>query len=267
MSRLAWMDRIRLWFASGRRRESPGHETNRWSLSPAPRELALATAVAGGGNGDAIHDEGLVDADGAPPKGTLVRAPGRDEASPRRDAALPKAETSRTEAAVAVESPPGRPAWAEGLDALPDRIAGALAGSAASAEALARVAAELETRRDVDRTAAEAMAALPETAERQAALVRRTNELLEHQNRLTESMIDGLAGLRAAFRSVEESSRRHLACIAQLETTHRQVLDVYQSTLLRAHRRLGRFALFAVGLSLAALAAVGWLIYLGHVAP
>jgi hypothetical protein len=254
------MDRIRLWFAGGRRRRNgPDEEMKAWSLSPAQAELALATAGAPGGE---IRDEGLVDTDEPPPPEPLAEIPETRGAKPASDQTEDRAETSREEPAA-----PAAPPWLDRLDALPDRIADALKGSAASTEALGRIAAEMEARRDTDRGAAEAMAALPESAERQADLVGRTNELLEHQNRLTESLVDGLAGLRAAFRSVEESSRRHLACIAQLETTHRQVLDVYQSTLLRAHRRLGRLALFAVGLAVAALGAVGALIYLGYVVP
>ena len=82
-----------------------------------------------------------------------------------------------------------------------------------------------------------------------------------------ESILDSLVSLRSAFRTIDESSRRHATALAHLEASHREVLLGYQAMLLRAHRRLGRLATLAVLVAAAALGGVGYVAYLTLVAP
>jgi len=51
-------------------------------------------------------------------------------------------------------------------------------------------------------------------------------------------------------------------CIARLETAHREVLETYQTLVLRTHRRLGRLAMLAVLLASAAIGAVAYVLWL-----
>ncbi|MGB2997280.1 MAG: hypothetical protein WBC59_01425 [Phycisphaerae bacterium] len=155
--------------------------------------------------------------------------------------------------------------WVRSLETLPERIAESVAAGAAGAKTLERIGRELDGHRNTSRTVAEAIGRLPDLAGDQAALTRRTHEILEQQTHLAEAMVDGLAGLRATLKTVEESADRHLACIAQLEQCHRRVLEVYQSMLLKAHRRLGRVATAALLLAAIALGAAGYVVYLAIV--
>ena len=245
MSRLAFVDRVKSWFGASRAhlRATAGPD-ERWPLGRASGELALAGVGAGDPSGDDLDLPDMA----AVAVATAVKA-------------LPRPVAQR----VPPPAPPterGDPQWLDRLESLPDRIAEAVARSASGAQSLAKVAAELQGHRETERGVAEAIAELPGLARERSSLIAETNHLLEQQNRLTETMIDGITGLRAALRSMDESSLRHLACIEQLEAVHRQVLDVYQTTLLKAHRRLGRLSLFAVALSIAALAAVAVMIHL-----
>jgi len=73
---------------------------------------------------------------------------------------------------------------------------------------------------------------------------------------------DGIGGLRASMQTMDESARRHLKAINQLETCHRQVLLGYQRMLVDSHRRLGRLAALAAVLASLAIGGTAWVAYL-----
>jgi hypothetical protein len=230
------VDRVKAWFGGGGRRRRHPALPRRWTFGPDPADLALAAV----GSGRAAQAAPRPDAD-------ALAAP---------DAAPPE----ETSAAWPPLSEPV-PEWVERLEELPDRVAEAVGRGAAGTKTLERIAAELDGHRARSGAATEAIGRLPDLGQEHTALLKEANRLLDHQNRLGEALLDGFKGLRAALRTVEESSRRHLACIHHLETTHRQVLEVYQGLLLRAHRRLGRLSAAAVLLALAALAGVAYAIW------
>jgi len=183
----------------------------------------------------------------------------------------PRNDLSATEAPCAPprEAPSSSPErdapdgeWVRALEALPERIAESVAASATGAKTLEKIGRELDGHRNTSRAVAEAIGRLPDLTGDQAALTRRTHEILEQQTHLAEAMVDGLAGLRAALKTIEESADRHLACIAQLEQCHRRVLEIYQSMLLKAHRRLGHIATAALLLAAIAVGAAGYVVYL-----
>jgi len=122
--------------------------------------------------------------------------------------------------------------------------------------ALANVAQELHGHRETSRAIAHSVERLPDLAASQVDLLRRNNQLHEREVHVAEGVLDELAALRGAFRSVEESSRRHLRCFTEIESNHREVLAEYQDLLLRQHRRLYRMTLAAVLLAAAALGGV-----------
>ncbi|MCX5674007.1 MAG: hypothetical protein NTX87_03270 [Planctomycetota bacterium] len=156
------------------------------------------------------------------------------------------------------------PAWMQSLEDLPVRAAESAAERAAATRALEQVAEELQGHRQTTRVLAAAIRRLPDIATHHAELTRETNQILERQSAALESMLDGLAALRAAFNTVEESSRRHLKAIALLESSHRQILFEYQTMFLRSHRLVGILAAVAVILATGALGAVayvGWHVF------
>lgn len=243
MSRIGWFERLKGWFRGSSEAAEEG-----WTIHSAGAGLALAGA--GAGLSDAAR---------------LVTTPETDKAAaPRLAAGAPRAtvdappESPDADPLVAMPDPE----WLDRLADLPERIAGAVSQSAVGAKALARIASELDGHRATGDALAESVTQLPDLAAAHAQLVRETNTLLEHQNRLTETVLETLGGLRGTLGTVEETGRRHLACLAHLEANHRQVLELYQTTLLASHRRLGRMALFAAMLGVAALTGVGYLVYL-----
>jgi len=157
------------------------------------------------------------------------------------------------------------PAWMQSLEDLPVRVAESAAERAAATRALEQVAEELQGHRQTTRVLAAAIRRLPDIATHHAELTRETNQILERQSAALESMLDGLAALRAAFNTVEESSRRHLKAIALLESSHRQILFEYQTMFLRSHRLVGYVAAVAVilaGTALGGLAYVAYMVFL-----
>ena len=150
------------------------------------------------------------------------------------------------------------PEWMQSLEELPRRIAETAAGSAAGIRSLEHIAGELEGHRQATRAIAASMKRLPDLALAQGELARETNKLLERQSLVLESMLDGITDLRSAFKTTEESSRRHLKAIAVLETSHRQILFEYQTMFLRTHRRLGYLAAAAAMLAAGALGGVAY---------
>jgi hypothetical protein len=153
------------------------------------------------------------------------------------------------------------PAWMKSFETLPARLTESAAHAAAGARSLENIGAELEGHRLATRTIADSVRRLPDMAAHQADLARQANKTLERQALVLESTLDGITDLRAAFRSVEESSRRHLKAIAQLEYGHRQILFEYQEMLLKVQRRLARLAFLGVILGALALAGVGFALF------
>jgi hypothetical protein len=174
------------------------------------------------------------------------------------------APASAAEAAGAPADPaasrldPLDPVWMKSLEDLPRRIAEAMTGAARGTQTLDRIAAELYGHRQTARAVAEAVRRLPDMAANQAELTRDMIRSLERQVNILEAMFDAITALRSAFRTVDESSKRHLLAISQLEACHRQVLLDYQRLLLRAHGRLGWMALAGIVMGAAALGGMAY---------
>jgi hypothetical protein len=256
MSTLGLVDRVRSWFGS-KGASAPagvGFAGGRWSLGPAPERAALALASAA-----AFARAPAMDTEPAPEDCDIDR-PLRSE--PRAPAGTPPLE-----APPALPDPfrphldPIDPVWIESLDALPRRIAESVAQSAHGARALEQIGTQLEGHRETAQAIRDAVGRLPHLAADQVDLVRETNRILKRQCNLLESMFDGITALRAALRTVDESSRRHELALAELEESHHQVLCEYQTMLLKAHRRLGRLAAVAILMAAAAVGGVAYVAY------
>jgi hypothetical protein len=148
------------------------------------------------------------------------------------------------------------------LQDLPERIARSVAASAPAAQPMGQIAGELQGHRETSRAIAHAVGRLPDLAGAQADLTRRGNQLIEREIRVTEGVLDELAALRGAFRTVDESARRNLQCLIEIESTHREVLAEYQDLLVKEHRRLYRLTILAVLLAAAALGGVAYMLSL-----
>jgi hypothetical protein len=249
MSQLNLVDRVKSWFgvAHVERPRPAGVGPKPWTAaSTAP---AAGLLLAGAGRNATV----------APP--TCSAFDGRLSA-PAGPGAETTAVATEIDKASAVQRPEPNPEWVRLLNTLPERIAESLAASAAGAKALEKIGRELEGHHDATRTLAESVRQLPDLATDQAAVTKRTNNLLEQQSRLAEATVDGLVGMRGALKSVEESAQRHLVCIARLETAHREVLETYQTLVLRTHRRLGRLAMLALVLASGAIGAVAYVLWL-----
>jgi len=251
MSQLNLVDRVKSWFGVTRveRPRRAGVGAKPWTAaSTAP---AAGLLLAGAGRS----------ATAAPPISSAFdgRLAAPAAGGPGTQTTAVATETGKTPDA---QRPEPNPEWIRLLNTLPERIAESLAASAAGAKALDKIGRELEGHRDATRSLAESVRQLPDLATDQAAVTKRTNNLLEQQTRLAEATVDGLAGMRGALKSVEESAQRHLVCIARLETAHREVLETYQTLVLRTHRRLGRLAMLAVLLASAAIGAVAYVLWL-----
>jgi len=253
MSQLGLVDRVKSWFAAARRHRHRhlGAGAKRW---PSATGAGLALASIGQDASPLIRSRQDRDPTGS-------AAPAADRVGIRQTDASP------TGTAVAEPETLPQAEWLHVLEDLPDRIAESVATSPAGTKTLEKIHRELDGHRDTARTIAEAVKRLPDLATDQAALTRRTHELLARQVYLAEATVDGFIGLRAALKSVEESAGRHAACIAHLESCHRQVLEVYQAMLLKAHRRLGRLAALGVLVASAALGAVAYVLWMVLAAP
>jgi hypothetical protein len=152
------------------------------------------------------------------------------------------------------------PTWMQSLEELPRRIADSVTEAAGSARALGQIAGELSGHRQTSRVVMDAVRRLPALAANQVELTREAAKALDRQTLVLESLLDGVTALRSAFRTIEESSRRHVLAISQLETCHRQVLLEYQGMLIRAHRKLAWLAFGGVVLGAAALGGVAYAI-------
>jgi len=257
MTALGLLERVRGWFGGGN-----GHGRAKRSSSVPPQEgaayLAGGKAQAAGAAFDAGDSQGAAASPGA---SAFAKA------SPDRPAAGSKAVSDLDPRPSALEPRPSaldppNPAWMQSLDDLPVRVAESAAERATATRALEQVAEELQGHRQTTRVLAAAIRRLPDIATHHAELTRETNQILERQSAALESMLDGLAALRAAFNTVEESSRRHLKAIALLESSHRQILFEYQTMFLRSHRLVGILAAVAVILAAAALGGLAYVAYM-----
>ena len=249
MSRLTLVDRVKSWFGVAHVKRPRRAGAKPWAAASTAPAAGLLLAGAGGSATAAPPISSAFDGRPAAP---AAGGPG----------AQTTAVATETGKAPDAQRPEPNPEWIRLLNTLPERIAESLAASAAGAKALEKIGRELEGHRDATRTLAESVRQLPDLATDQAAVTKRTNDLLEQQTRLAEATVDGLVGMRGALKSVEESAQRHLVCIARLETAHREVLETYQTLVLRTHRRLGRLAMLALVLASGAIGAVAYVLWL-----
>jgi hypothetical protein len=224
------MSRVRAFFA-GKHEATPA--------------VAAETAWSGGGGTLALV--GTAVADEAPPRESVAAPPPEARRPPQPEPAPPPEpprERNRQKAPASPRIDPLDPPWIERL------------------VSLGAVGRELEGHRETTEALLRAVRQLPELTSDQTDHVVQTNRLLERQNVLLSSMLDTLAGVGASMQTMEESGRRHLTAIGQLEASHRQVLYAYQDVLERAHRRLGRLATLATVLAAVAVGGVAWVLYL-----
>ena len=254
MTALGLLERVKGWFggtdgAGGRashKRPWAGPAENTGDDAPASASGAIA-AVAARAPREAC------DGAASPAAPAAGSAAGSDEA-PSPDARPPALD-------------PLDPEWMQSLEELPRRMAESAAGSAAGVRSLEQIAGELEGHRQATRAVAASMKRLPDLALAQGELSRETNKILERQSLVMESMLDGVIALRSAFKSIEESSQRHLKAIAVLETNHRQILFEYQTMFLRTHHRLGYLAAAAAMLAAGALGGVAYVAWYVFATP
>ena len=247
MSRLGFMNRVRSWFGGkGDVTDAVGASSKRWSL---PSASAPSLALGASGAAAAVRESAPATCSDIP------HSP--DSASAA--IAMARSGADRASGAPTEMIDPLDPEWLKSFEDLPQRIAESVAAQATGPASLEQVEYELEGHRQTSRAIMDAVRRLPDLAASQADLARKTNAILERECHLTESLIDGVAALRAALRGVDESSKRHLVAIEQLEESHREVLREYQAVLLKAHRRLGRSVAMAMLLAAAALGGIGYL--------
>ena len=257
---IGFLERMKRWFPGKRSQSAAPGAPKRCSLGPGEVDAGLALAGAGAAAAG-IARASLISPDPAEEPSVWEG----DRAAGARPRALPLtgAGASAYAAPPASRLDPLDPAWMSALEELPARIAESVADRAAGAESLQRMAGEMEGHRQATRTIAAAVRRLPDLAVTHVEATRETNKLLGRQALVLESMLDGLTGLRAALKTVEESSRRNLKAISLLESSHRQILFEYQTMFLRAQRRLGFLASAAIMLAagaIAALAYVAWMV-------
>jgi len=254
MGRKRLFDRVRSWFGSkveGGRATIPA--AKRCALEPVTTDALTAFERTGAAT--------VATAAAAPVSEPRDLLPGDSAFEVPSPAALtlPRAgELAATRPTTQSHLDPLDPPWIEALEQLPGRIAMSVTEAAGSARALNQVAAELSGHRQTSRVVMDAVRRLPDLAANQSELTRDTNRALERQTLLLESLFDGITALRASFRTVEESSRRHIMALAQLEACHRQVLFEYQRMLVKAHRRVAWLALTGVALAALAIGGLGY---------
>jgi HAMP domain-containing protein len=218
----------------------------------------------GGGNGHGRPKRATLEAESYLARGNSHAAAEAADADKAEAESMCPASSAAGSSDIASPEPhpsalePLDPEWMQSLEELPRRIAENAADSAAGVRSLEQIAGELEGHRQSTRTIAATIKRLPDLALAQGELSRETNKILDRQSLVLESMLDGVIALRAAFKSTEESSQRHLKAIAILETSHRQILFEYQMMFLRTHRRLGYLAAAAAMLAAGALGGVAY---------
>jgi hypothetical protein len=279
MSGFGFIERMKGWFGGKRAAHGgPAAGGKRYTLGPPDGDTALSLAGAGAAAAGMVEPAGRFNIPAEPiaieAAAPVSSAEATGNALLESSAACPPGSLGgeaagrfTSEAASGGVARPTRldpldPVWMQSLEELPARIAESVARSAAGVRMLENIGAELEGHRQATRTIADSMRRLPDLAAGQSDLLRQANKTLERQAVVEEATLDAITDLRAALRTVEESSRRHLKAIAQLEYGHRQILGEYQEILLGAHRRLGRMATLGVLLAALALGGVGYALYL-----
>jgi hypothetical protein len=258
MNRIGLFQRMKGWFGGKEASaESPSSGAKRYSLGPPDSSAAIAM-VGSGAAAAGISVPRMTEA----LEGSFAPLPDMSAAvlveERQADAEVEESAGSSLPAPAAGPSrlDPLDPVWMRSLDELAGRLAESAARTATGVRCLENIGAELEGHRQISRAMAEAVRRLPELAIQQAELARQINRTLERQALTLESSLDTLAELRSAFKGVEETSRRQVAAISQLEHGHREVLYEYQALLVQSNRRLGRLALIGIVLGLAALVGV-----------
>ena len=251
------LERVRGWFGNGGRAGPEARsraDARFWSSVHQSASAALLFASSGGAGAAAL-------------RGPVPQGPRPSHESPALKLApppcAPEGPRPRDPEAAAWREAPERE-LVELLRGLPDRIARSVNRPAPGGESIGQMAEELRDHRQTHRSIAEAVGQLPEQATTQTDLLRKGNQLAERHARVTESVLDELTALRTAFRNVDESSRRNLRCLAQIEANHREVLREYQDLLVVQHRRLWRAAILATVLAAFSLAGVAYVLSVAH---
>jgi hypothetical protein len=259
MGRLRLFDRVKSWFGAKVETQdgTAGPSAKRWSIETAEPGARLGFTGAGtaavatrGPSLNAAADDADYEYPAPAAPSTEAIAASLATLTTTRDDTPPPAAAS-----AAAEGDPLDPAWMASLDELPRRIAEAATQGTAGLHALKAISLELEGHRQNTRALLQTIRRLPFLEAEQTEVARDANKLLERQLLILESMFDGITSLRASFRSVDESSKRQILAISQLETCHRNVLIEYQTLLIRAHRRVAWIA--AIGVLLGATALGG----------
>lgn len=248
MGRQGFFDRVRSWF---------GHQGHRGGATgPSAKRCALEPVTA-----DA---QSAFERTGAATVATATMLSVSEELDPFAEERCPAALSPAADGMARPPAPghldPLDPTWMQSLEELPRRIAESAVEAAGSARALHQIASELGGHRQTSRVVMDAVRRLPDLAANQAELTRDVIKALERETLLLEALYDGLTGMRASFRTVDESSRRHVMAIAQLETSHRQLLLEYQGMLIKAHRKVAWMAFGGIVLGAGALGGVAYAI-------
>lgn len=244
MSRKGLMDRVRSWFGAKVEATDAADRPSakRCALRPPATEsgLALPAIVAAGSTG--------------PTRGPRdIALPDEDEARAMVQAAMaPRNHATKT------HLDPMNPEWMDSFEELPHQIAQSMAEAAAGTRSLERIAGELQGHRQQSRALLETVQHLPNLSANQARIAQETNRILERQLLIMESTFDSIVALRAGMKTMEETSRRQVAALAQLEGSHRGVLFEYQAMLQQTHRHLVWLTLLGIALAAGALGGVAY---------
>ena len=257
MSGPGLLQRMRGWFGGKEAVPESPPAARRYTLGPPDPSAAIAMVGSGAAAAGISAPRATEIIEGAfdPPAGTSAAVMVEER---HADAEV---EESAGPALPAPAAGPSRldpldPVWMRSMDELPARMAESAAKAAAGLRCLENIGAELEGHRQAGRAISEAVRRLPDLAAQQADLARQMNRTLERQALVLESSLDTLSELRSAFRGVEETARRQVHAIAQLEHGHREVLYEYQELLVQSNRRLGRLAMIGIVLGLVAMVGV-----------
>jgi len=254
------LERVKGWFGGSRIESSTPSRTDArfWSSVHQNASAALRFATSGGTGVAVLPEPAPKAAAAACPTLRLAAVPrSTEEPTKPHDADAPEWQSLPCAAkagALPVTPAPDRELTGLLRD-LPERIARSLGRTPGDADAVDRMADELRDHHETNHT-------LAEQATSQTELLRRGNQIAERHTHLAESTVDELIALRAAMRNVDESSRRNLQGLAEIEAHHRTVLGEYQDLLTMQHRRLWRAAILAILLATVSLGSVAYAIVL-----
>ena len=231
MSTLTFMTRVRAFFG-GKHTDVPDAIVPEGVWPAGGRTLALVGAsvaqdASTGNTGSGLPRQAYVPSSPTPK-------------SPREPAAAPGGNGNGKRPRI----DPIDPAWITQIDSLED------------------VGRELQHTHETGQALLESVRQLPELTADQNDRIAQTNRLLQRQNTLLGCVCDGVGALRASMQTMDESARRHLLAINQLESAHRHVLLGYQKMLLDSHRRVGRLAALATVVASLGMAGAAYVTYL-----